>query len=521
MASFEILSSCICRDAFGFHPESEHSVMTFLQSSSPITWFELNDKPQKKLELDDFSNISILTNFQKKCIINDYNKTVLEQYLGKADFFIIDLISFASTGLGKIVYKNKKEHYFTFSKWFNIAYTHGLKDILEGKVESVNRFSIIDEDLIEKTVNHYGHWLSEKGYKAEEIILVKNKRVSSFSDGNLLYFFDENPVRERVNQILDQIYEVFERKLPGCHVIKMPIGVYSDMNHVWGLSELHFCKEYYDYLYRCFDAISKNSEKEIENLRDKYSEMFQIKRDFFVKNCFDSVQGKQLLHEGLHIKNDKSIVLKNSEYYKMANEKMKAGKLSKCFYAKNYNWQFYEIEVAGKHYYVRSDDCKSGYCGDAQIVGQYWKTVNSSTMVIVKRESVLIGHNGTASHAQMQIVQTMREVKAWADKVVTLSVWARVLSFNSEGGGGTIAIINANDYNRGKFYAKKDFSNKDWKRISLSVQLPPKDNLIGVTICLRALAGIGEKPKHALVEFCDPKLEFGAFSTNIGEYFMN
>lgn len=79
MASFNIYGCCICRDLFGFVPYNTHEVVHFLQSSSQISNFLFPTKPKKELTFEDFENIE-LPNFQKKCIIHDYNKTLLNYY---------------------------------------------------------------------------------------------------------------------------------------------------------------------------------------------------------------------------------------------------------------------------------------------------------------------------------------------------------------------------------------------------------------------------------------------------------
>ena len=84
---------------------------------------------------------------------------------------------------------------------------------------------------------------------------------------------------------------------------------------------------------------------------------------------------------------------------------------------------------------------------------------------------------------------------------------------NNDNKGGTVAIINDCDYSKGKFYAKTDFDNKAWKRIHVSVELPKGDAFKGITLCMRAIAGNGDSPKHALVEFANPKFEVGSLPT--------
>lgn len=516
MATYNILSSCICRDAFGFRVDNKHEVIRFLQSSQPITWFHLNDKPQIKLGEDAFEDITTLTNFQKKCIINDYNKTVLEQYDIKADFFITDLVSFAGTGLAKEIYDDNSEHYFTNSKWFQIAYKGGVKNKLNGKIENVNRFHIITDDFISDFVRKYIEWIQKQGYSPEEIILVENKKVTSYSDGEMLYYFEKSALRNRINSILDKVYLEFEKQLSNCYVVKMPIGVYADVHHKWGLIDLHYCREYYDYLYECFDLISRknNCQGEICLLRDSYSERLQENRDRFIQNSISHIRGEQLLGN-LYLENNYYISNKKVPFYKDDKLQQLIGKTKGYFNALRQNHNTFRIISGESSYYISWEDCIRGVVGNDRRLNDFWKTVNSNTVVISKDFSILVGHNHSNSLAQTQIIQTVELTDGLEGKVVTLSVYARVLEKNNDDAGGTIAIINGKNYNSGKFYAKKDFINKDWQRIVLSVRLPQKDDFNGVTVCLRAVAGSGNEPKHALVEFCHPKLEIGSFATKI------
>lgn len=127
MATFNILSSCICRDAFGFKKDCTHEVITFLQSTSALTWFEFNKKPNIPMEMKMFEDVECLSNFQKKCIIKDYNKEVLESYKKQADFFIMDLTEFASANIAEhIDKKNNENHFCSYTKWFHTAYTNGI-----------------------------------------------------------------------------------------------------------------------------------------------------------------------------------------------------------------------------------------------------------------------------------------------------------------------------------------------------------------------------------------------------------
>lgn len=520
MATYNILGSCICRDAFGFRENNKHEVLTFLQATSALTWFHYNDKPSRMMDLDFYNDVEGLSNFQKRCLVHDYNKTVLEQFTKKADYFITDMTEFASMNIARETDKENHQHYFTFSKWFNTAYKNGAREKLESSIKRINHLDIIDEELIEKTIDNYVKWILDKGYTSEQVILIENKRAYMYTDGELLFCFDGKEYRDKLNKLLDKIYYCFKKKMPAAYAIKMPAGILCDKNHKWGLTDLHFCKEYYDYLYECIDMISKkdNCKDDIQKVCDKYSEIFLEKRNVFMHNSFEYADGVQLLRGKISSRLEMNYIApKGIAFYQDKLCTKEKGHLSRYFNVIEHNRNYAKILSADDIYYVNKDDVLKGNIGDGKIICNMWRTVNGSTVVEVKENSIVIGHNGAKSTAQMNVIQTIENSCELAGKVITFSVYARVLAHNNQNKGGAIAFINANDYNKGVFMAKTDFDNSEWKRISVTAQVPAGESFGGLTICMRALAASEVGQKSALVEFSDPKLEVGTFPTKYTE----
>lgn len=520
MSQFNIYGTCICRDLFSLIPENRHEVLHFLQSSSPFVNFMFEVKPKRVLTEEDFLNVKNINNFKKKCIINDYNKTVLDYFEKKADFFIIDLVHMANTNLFKEVYPDGTEHYFTKSSWFDLAYKNGLKsNFFDGhdKLQMVNRLDLINEESIENLINSMVDWLiCEQGYKEEQIILIENKRANYYSDGEVIRFFEQG-TRSTVNDLLCSIYSMFKKHCPKCKVIRMPHTVYSDVHHIWGLTELHFCYEYYEYLYKSIDVISRKAECQVEldALYEKYSTIMNDNIIKYIHNSTNMGNGVQLLKDAdLRMSESDFVGVKGSLYYDNVRDVDSVGKLQCYHEISDICFPFAQIKLNETDYYIKIEDCCQGVVGNGKKIGAAWKTVNSGTCVIQNTHSVTICSDGTGSNAQMQIIQTVDGGENMCNKWVTLSVWAKVIRCSSDSKrGGTIAIINATDYNKGIFYAKKEFRNSDWEKIVLTTQLPNKEDFNGLTICLRANSGIVKDGQNAIVEFALPKLEFGVFPT--------
>lgn len=505
---FDIYGTCVCRDLFGLIPDNEYEVKTFLQSSSQIVNFVFPTKPQKLLTEEDMTDITSLSSFKKKCIISDYNKIVLKQFEEKADYFILDLVYIANTNLIREKYKNGEEHLFTKSLWFTLAYEAGLKNFFDTDLETLNRLKLIDNKNYDAIVTKYVDWLiNELKYKPEQIILIENKRAISYTNDESLYYFEEG-TRYQVNELLEEIYDSFKEKCRGCHSIKMPIGVYADEKHKWGLNDMHFCYEYYEYLYKCVDSIVKNSieaKMRIEELWKEYSEKINLQLVNIAVKASQGLKSKQLLKGEFVPTMEDYIITEDSQIY--SYEKKYIGKTERCYEVTEFDIPYALINRNGTTCYVEYDLCRRGIMGNSKMVGRYWKTVNASTCVIVKEHSLIIRHNGSKSVAQMNIIQALDNISELYGKTVILSVWAKCHEIsNDKGRGGTIAIINASDYNQGVFYGKKEFSNREWQKIELMVKLPEKGSLMGLTVCLRANAGKGGEG-NAIVEFCEPKLE--------------
>ena len=516
MATFNILSSCICRDAFGFQENCGHEIITFLQSTSPFTWFEFNQTPKRLLVPECFSDINI-KNFRKKCVMLDYNKQVLSSYDEKSDFFILDLVSFANTNIAANEDEEGNKNYFTYSKWFLDAYRGGLSKYVGEKIQKIDALELLSNvKLMKKVVTSLIDWLvNRKQYKDTQIILVRNKKVNCYSDSQYLYFFNNQVRRTRVNTMLDKIYDYFEFKLPGCHVVHMPYGVYADTHHKWGLTDLHLCNQYYDYLYSCFDMIAQGQEKKNSKLFFLYSDYFEKEKNIFLQNSLQTMERKQLLANPISIGGAKEyIVCPGTKYYSSSRDRKLIEEGSLTHYTRVYEWNRLngKIMIDQKSYFVKSDDCIKGYVGGGDIGQNGWKTQNNSTLVKLKEDSVIIGHRGGKSLAQTQIICVVDNNDKLQGKVVTLSVYARVLRKNNEGRGGTIALINANGYNGGHFYAQAQVTSLEWEKVFVSICVPEKKDFHGLTVCLRAVAGTGNEPQHAIVEYYMPQLEMGAFN---------
>ncbi len=211
---------------------------------------------------------------KKKCIIHDYNKTLLNYYTEKTDFIIVDLTNIANTNLVKEISEDGYEHYFTHSAWFNNAYRKGLNSFFtNSRFEIINRVDLLNKYGSDIILDRLIKWLKEKlHYKEEQIILIENNRTPYYTHEGKMYYFPSG-TREEVNGILAELYKSFKEKCVNCHVIKLPIVAYADTDHPWSLTDQHFCHEFYEYLYQCVDAVAEDPifcDEKIAQIREDF-----------------------------------------------------------------------------------------------------------------------------------------------------------------------------------------------------------------------------------------------------------
>ena len=516
MATFNIYGCCVCRDLFTFAENNPHEVIHFLQGSSPMVNFYFNDKPKNILSMENFENIN-MPNFKKKCIINDYNKTLVDYYEKPSDYMIIDFADWANTNLYKQTYEDGSIHYFSCSAWFNSAYKAGLKSFFSGsKIEAISRFKIFREIDANIIIDGLLDWLkNDLHYREDQIIMIENLRLDHYEIDKQLYTFPKG-AREKVNNRLVEFYKLFKEKCPGCHSIKMPFGVYGDGRHPRLIHELHFCKEYYQYMYKCVNLIvdnSKTADERIAQLKEEYSVWLCKKLSKLITN---SIVCKQYLNDDLSAPKDSYIVEKNTEYYRDIECQNPLGMLECSSEVINFDFPYSKIKAG----YVKSSDCVKGLMGKDKVFNEDWKLANDSTSVVFNDHSITIKHSGNSLNEQMDVIQTVKNADELMGVPITFSVWARVLQKNNlKNAGGTIAFINGNSYNQGKLYAKKDFDNTAWQIIFLTLNFVNKQDFAGLTVCLRANAGTGDEPQHAIVEFAKPKLEIGVMPTDYSDFY--
>ena len=155
-----------------------------------------------------------------------------------------------------------------------------------------------------------------------------------------------------------------------------------------------------------------------------------------------------------------------------------------------------DLFLDSKHTYINTKEQSD--------IGNGWKLIGSDAALARRSDGIVLSHNGTHYRNKINIIHTVNLADAvLAGQRIIFDVETKVLKSTKDGLGGVVAFINAKDYNAGKLERKIAFTNKEWKRISLSFTAP-SDGFKGVTIALRAEVTEGD---DTIVAFRNPLIQ--------------
>lgn len=229
MVTVNILGSCVTRDAFS--NQTKYQINNYYARTSMVS---LMSEPIT-INIED---IDIKSNFQKKSVFQDLNKTILDGILkAPSDYFIIDLIDerFNLIKLGNSIATMSNE--FRSSNLVN-----------KFNFEEINRFQDEVLSLWKKAVAEFFNNVY-KVYDPSQVILHKTLWREKYLDksGEEKSFSDPMVIGiNKQNELLNTYYDYIESFIPKINIIDMKdSNILSSENHIWGLSPYHFEDKYY------------------------------------------------------------------------------------------------------------------------------------------------------------------------------------------------------------------------------------------------------------------------------------
>ena len=274
MVTLNLIGSCITRDIFRIGDTAQRfKILKFCQFSSPASFCE----PEKiKITQDELSTFCNCSNFTKRCLCHDINKSVLSAISGNpSDYLMIDLCELRFSYY-RINLKNGDSFIVTATKY--------MKELLENdsfrkflQIENIETDIELSDDFIRNKLTEFARFIQEN-YTPKQVILVRNLPVWRHINDNKKCFEDFwIPNINKTRAKLNKFYDYFQTLLPEIHVVTMPSICLGNSLHLWKRDPLHFVDEYYEYLYKAVEIIVENHHNEVyalTQLKDTYSTLF-------------------------------------------------------------------------------------------------------------------------------------------------------------------------------------------------------------------------------------------------------
>lgn len=244
-----IFGSCVSRDVLECEANQERAIQlkTYVARQSIVSAVS---QPVPC----DAQRIQLKSAFQRRMVLCDFQKTSFDLFTGDgSQYILVDLIDerFDLMRIGRA--------YITLS---NEAEASGItRDYLEKrsgigsarvKKKRIGVHYYVGARRLEEYIRDFAKRL--KSIYPEEHILLHRVKMQDYylnSDGSVCKFpLNHIYNNERINRLLDYMYDYLESCLPHASVIDFSGIYYADQNHKWGLSPMHYQREYYDRVYQ-------------------------------------------------------------------------------------------------------------------------------------------------------------------------------------------------------------------------------------------------------------------------------
>lgn len=301
-----IISSCICRDAFEIGKRAlmtnKFQIDLFYQAICPFTLYSKRDDRLLKIEEED---LTFGTPWQRRIIVAEFRANLFER-LGdekRDSFLILDFTDYAR-GIYRL---NSSDDAYILQT-----------DLLRKNQEVINQCIKdviypwqLPQDQINKCLDLFIEDITKR-YDRDKIILVEAYYSSEYLTRNGIVM----PLSEecaKVNEFIKYCYEYFKNRVSGIHLIRTPDNALSYELHKWGVSSRHFCNEYYEYLLSAMDLCMCGypTEEEAEaldllfdNVEKRFSQLREISR--LKKEVLAGEEKRKELAQGLEREIEKS-----------------------------------------------------------------------------------------------------------------------------------------------------------------------------------------------------------------------
>lgn len=228
-----ILGSCVSRDILNFAEQGSITLADYFARSS------IASIASEPYHLDDRHYARIASDFQRRMVRRDVEKTLLRDLAGRqdVDFILIDLID---------------ERFDLYEVSPGSVVTVSSEFLMTGLVTAEDRAS--ERWIRSGSERHRALWksgvkrlfaaLAEYGI-ADRIVINRVFWADRLVDGTPLPE-KESPQREAANSLLAWMYEELEQYVPAPRWMSFPEHVLrSNPDHRWGIAPFHYSDDYY------------------------------------------------------------------------------------------------------------------------------------------------------------------------------------------------------------------------------------------------------------------------------------
>ena len=236
-----IFGSCVSRDLFEYDRSKRLFLKTYIARQSIVSAISTPISIEKE-------DINLASNFQRQCVYNDFKKNTMELFRKDGSkYLLIDLID-ERFKLAVYADKNGEKSLVTYSTYLQESQYIKSPKLLEKKKNIFNGKKYYINDIpLDEYLEEFCKRISS--IYSEENVIIHKCRMSQFyiDKNNQIRKFDKNYLfyNKMTNELLDYMYDYLECRMPKAMIINISDEYCADENHKWGLSPMHYQKEYY------------------------------------------------------------------------------------------------------------------------------------------------------------------------------------------------------------------------------------------------------------------------------------
>lgn len=244
----DIFGSTVCRDMIRYSDKNEFEVNRCI-GGVPIS--TLYERPVL-LDEEELNRIPV-SQYDKRMLKIQMKRNVVKLLKkSEADILVMDLTD-----------ECMKRYQYGKSIRQSVAYPDEMDGyisrLFQKQGESGGKYQPEDTDMgMELLEKKYKKFASEiilsdenpEGYPEENIVLIEAYYAEDYVGNNdgVTHVFDAKQKIKEKNAWLKQLYEIVQKSMPECQVIKLPMFTHASENHLRGIGPLSFTEETYIYL---------------------------------------------------------------------------------------------------------------------------------------------------------------------------------------------------------------------------------------------------------------------------------